>query len=202
MTLADCRQTSDESVIEYYGRLNTIWKELVLFAQVPKCSCGLCKYNIAGQVATIRDADYLHHFLIGLDKPYEADRAQLLAQTPLPDVDEAYQRVINTERLRRDKEGRGNVMTFKVESREKTRYDDKIDRFCNHCKRLGHDEHTCYQLHGFPEWWDHNRRGGRISGRSDSRGGRGSRGGRTYSGGNNNHGGGSSNVNTGAGATV
>lgn len=82
--LGDCRQSTNESVADYYGRLHTIWTDLVLYARVPKCSCGSCKCNIAGQVADIRDEDYLHHFLIGLDKPYEAIRAQLLAQTPLP----------------------------------------------------------------------------------------------------------------------
>lgn len=42
----------------------------------------------------------MRFFLIGLDIHYEAIRAQLLAQVPLPSLDEAYNSVINTERMR------------------------------------------------------------------------------------------------------
>ncbi|KAL2923798.1 putative GTP-binding protein EngB [Bienertia sinuspersici] len=57
--------------------------ELVQYACVLKCSFGGCKCNIAKQVADICDTDYAIH-------------AQLLAQTPLPSFDEAYQTVCNT----------------------------------------------------------------------------------------------------------
>lgn len=63
-------------------------------------------------MAAIREVDYLHYFLTGLDDPYKAIRAHLLAQTPLPSVETSYQTEINTERLCA-KEGRlkENVMT-------------------------------------------------------------------------------------------
>lgn len=63
-------------------------------------------------------------------------------------------------------------MAFKVDFRGKTRHDDSRDKFCNHYNRVSHDEETCYQLHGFPKWWDPSRKGARGSCRTGSRGGR------------------------------
>lgn len=100
LALGECRQSSTESVTDYFGRLSTIWKAFVQYSRVPRCSCAGCTGNIARQVGEIREEDYLHYFLIGLDDHYEAIRAQLLAQSPLPSVDEAYQTVVNTENLR------------------------------------------------------------------------------------------------------
>ncbi|XP_021724254.1 uncharacterized protein LOC110691605 [Chenopodium quinoa] len=134
------------------------------------------------QLGDIRDEDYLHYFLIGLDDPYKEIRSQLLVQHPLPHVDNAYQVVINTERLQtKDGKVKENVMAFKVDSRVKST--DSESPFCTHCNREGHDKEGCYQLIGFPEWWDENRKGGRGQGRG-ARGGR--SGGRGASGGRNN----------------
>ncbi|XP_048501504.1 uncharacterized protein LOC125497847 [Beta vulgaris subsp. vulgaris] len=85
--LSDCKQGVSETVTEYAARLLKVWKEVVQYSRVPRCTCGGCKCNLAKQVTDIRE-DYLHYFLI-FDDPYEAMRAQLLAQIPLPYVDEA-----------------------------------------------------------------------------------------------------------------
>lgn len=37
---------------------------------------------------------------------------------------------------------------------------------CMHCGRLGHDASSCFQLHGYPDWWTESRKSlGRSSGR-------------------------------------
>lgn len=100
--LGNCKQQPNEHVADYYGRLSTLWKEFIAYARVPKCSCESCTCNIVGQMNAIPAEDYLHYFLIGLDTPYEAIRAQLLAQSPLPSVEEAYLSVCNTEDLREE----------------------------------------------------------------------------------------------------
>lgn len=175
-SLGECKQSSSEPVTDYFGRLSKIWKELVQYCRVPQCSCGLCKCNIARQIAEIREEDYLHYFLMGLDDPYEAIRAQLLAQSPLPLVDNAYQTVINTERLRvRDGKPKENVMAFKVESRAREESGDGERPFCTYCNRMGHWKKGCFHIIGFPYGWDENRKGGRGRGRGgySTRGGRG-----------------------------
>ncbi|XP_021774231.1 uncharacterized protein LOC110738165 [Chenopodium quinoa] len=57
-SLGECKQTSTESVTEYFGRLSKIWTELLQYSRIPKCSCGQCTCNIAKQVGDIRDEDY------------------------------------------------------------------------------------------------------------------------------------------------
>lgn len=94
----------------------TVWKAYVQYARVPRCTCAGFSCNIARQVGEIREEEHLHYFLIGLENHYEAKRAQLLAQSPLPSVDEAYQTVVNTENMRaKGGKSKENVMAFKVE---------------------------------------------------------------------------------------
>ncbi|KAF9611603.1 hypothetical protein IFM89_033607 [Coptis chinensis] len=62
----------------------------------------------------------------------------------------------------------------------KSRSMDPTDKFCNNCNREGHDESSCFQLHGFPEWWGDRPRGSKGPGRGGGRTGRG--GGRAGSG--------------------
>ncbi|XP_021766280.1 uncharacterized protein LOC110730766 [Chenopodium quinoa] len=170
--LGACQQSSTESVADYFGRLSKIWKELLNYVRVPKCGCGKCECNIVTQVESIREEDYLDYFLIGLDAHYAAIRAQLLAQSPLPSVDVAYQNVAMAERLRDGSMKVENAVAFKVD-KAKPKYEDNSDKFCNHCNRIGHDESGCFQIIGYPEWWGDRGRGGRGRGRSGGCGGRG-----------------------------
>ncbi|XP_021761728.1 uncharacterized protein LOC110726556 [Chenopodium quinoa] len=181
--LGACHQASTESIADYFGRLSKIWKELLNYTRVPKCKCGKCDCNIVTQVEQIREEDYLHYFLIGLDAHYAAIRTQLLAQIPLPSVDVAYQNIVMAESLREASMKVENAVAFKVDSRAKQKYEDNSDKFCNHCNRVGHDESGCYQIISYPEGWGERGRGGRGRGRGG--GGRGAgRGGARNSGSN------------------
>ncbi|XP_021722724.1 uncharacterized protein LOC110690200 [Chenopodium quinoa] len=131
-------------------------------------------------VEEIREEDYLHYFLIGLEEHYAPIRAQLLAQLPLPTVDVAYQNVVMTERLRAgglNKENKESTVAFRVDAKTKSTFVDTSNLFCDHCNRQGHDKKGCFQLIGYPEWWGERGRGGRGRGRGGGRGsdGRGSR---------------------------
>ena len=59
----------------------------------------------------------------------------------------------------------------------RTRLDgrDKSSVVCSHCKRTGHEDDTCFALHGYLEWWgDRLRSDGKSVGRggqSSARGG-------------------------------
>ncbi|KAK9690010.1 hypothetical protein RND81_09G098600 [Saponaria officinalis] len=182
-SLGECKQGKDEEVSAYFGRLSRIWDELTTYVKTPTCKCNACICSIATQVAKLRAEDYLHHFLLGLDGAYASIRSHLLAQDPLPSVDHAYQRVIQDESLRRGGASAinsfsDNIMAFKVhsDSRGKQKSAEFSDKFCTHCHKEGHDETTCFHIHGFPEWWADRPRGGRGSGRGGSMGGRSNRG--------------------------
>ncbi|XP_021747960.1 uncharacterized protein LOC110713828 [Chenopodium quinoa] len=180
--LGECKQGSNEAVAVYFGRLSKIWDELTLYVSVPKCSCGACTCNIVAQVEKIREQDYVHHFLIGLDDAYASIRGQLLAQEPLPSVARAYQQLVQAEQLRggettRDNT-RDNAVAFKLQYEPKVKTRDTSDKFCVHCNREGHDEATRFQLHGFPDWWGDRPRGGHGPGRGAAAGRGGRAGGR------------------------
>jgi hypothetical protein len=65
----------------------------------------------------------------------------LLSQDPLPNIDQAYQRVVHDERLLRGESlnhvNRNNVMAFRVtpDARGKSKFVDNYDKLCNHCNR-------------------------------------------------------------------
>ena len=68
--LGDCKQGPTEPVAIYFGHLSKVWDALLAYISVPTCSFGGCTCNIVAQVERIRAADYVHHFLIGLDDAY------------------------------------------------------------------------------------------------------------------------------------
>ncbi|XP_026395788.1 uncharacterized protein LOC113290396 [Papaver somniferum] len=153
--------------------------------KIPQCKCGYCTCDIASQVTSLREEDYLHYFLIGLDSEYGSLREQLLARDLLPSIDATYQTILNSERLRigdvvLSKEGQDNVMAFKVQpdQRPNTNTYDPAE-YCKHCNREGHSDEGFYQLIGYPEWWGDRPRGGKGYGRG-GRTGRKGRGGSAY----------------------
>lgn len=30
---------------------------------------------------------------------------------------------------------------------------DRANMLCSHCKKMGHEAETCFELQGYPEWW-------------------------------------------------
>ncbi|KAK9707259.1 hypothetical protein RND81_07G184500 [Saponaria officinalis] len=178
--LGECRQARDEDVSAYFGRLFHIWDEMTTYIKTPTCKCGKCTCSIETQVNQLRDEKYLHHFLFGLDNAYSTIRSQLLAQEPLPHVDVAYQRVAQDKSLRRGdfstrNTNRDNLMAFKINfnGRNKNKTTDHSSKFCRHCNQNGHDVTTCFQIHGYPDWWGDRPKLGRGSSRDDSKAGRG-----------------------------
>lgn len=64
------------------------------YVKKPTCKCGGCTCDINQQVIDLSTEDYLRHFLMGLDGIYATIRSNLLSQDPLPNIDQAYKRVI------------------------------------------------------------------------------------------------------------
>lgn len=89
------------------------------------------------------------------------------------------------------RDDRDNMMAMKVQVdlREKSKVFDNSEKIYAHCNRDGHDESSCFQLHGFPDWWGDRPqsgrgpgRGGKSNGRGSLQGGRGKGGGATGAG--------------------
>ncbi|KAJ9548782.1 LOW QUALITY PROTEIN: hypothetical protein OSB04_021325 [Centaurea solstitialis] len=161
--LAECRQSRTMTVVDYFGKLQTLWDELASYEPIPACSCGGCKCDIPKQLQKRSDEERFHQFLYGINEElYGTVRSSLLSQDHLPTLARGYQTMLQEERLRtstREKSNRDDVMAFAVKSlgpargtiRSDTR--DKSDLVCSFCERTGHDVASCFAKNGFPDWW-------------------------------------------------
>jgi hypothetical protein len=159
--LASCKQ-GGMTVMKYYGKLKILWDELGNYEQIPACSCGGCKCNIASKLVKKKEEEKVHQFLMGLnDGIYGAVRSNLLATDPLPSLNRVYSTLIQEERVRtitRGREERSEVMGLAVQTigrgaRGRGNPIDKSGMTCTHCNQSGHEIGGCFQLVGYPEWW-------------------------------------------------
>lgn len=164
------------TIAQYYTRLKKLWDEMTCLTPVPECSCGSAKI-----MTETLDTNRLIQFLMDLNDAYDAIRGQILLLEPLPSVNKAYAMVLRVEKQRevnqvytnnqennaflvkmqhgnntRNKgggnySGRGrNGQSF---GRGRGRNNDKDNKYCDYCNTPGHIRETCFQLNGFPEWY-------------------------------------------------
>ncbi|KAL0458886.1 UNVERIFIED_CONTAM: hypothetical protein Slati_0515800 [Sesamum latifolium] len=136
-------------------------------APPPKFTCGrrTCGVNdaIVGSTASTR----LVQFLMGLHESYNNECSQILMLDPLPDIERVFfmvyavekQRVVQVEMdevtshmacqlsLKDNKKDWGKPVY------KKKPFQDKRNMFCSNCRRPGHTQDTCFQLHGVPDWY-------------------------------------------------
>ncbi|KAJ1416321.1 Zinc finger, CCHC-type [Sesbania bispinosa] len=176
--LADCKQQG-MTMVSYYGKLKTLWDELANYEQIPRCSCGGCKCDIASKLEKRREEERVHQFLMGLDDAsYGTVHSNILAGDPLPSLNRVYATLVQEERVKtisRSKEERGAVMGLAVQAghRTKGRGETKDKSMvCSYCGKAGHDAKNCFQVIGYPEWWsDRPRNEGKTNNRNQQRSG-------------------------------
>ncbi|XP_062016228.1 uncharacterized protein LOC133732661 isoform X2 [Rosa rugosa] len=121
-------------------------------------------------VATERTSKHrVYMFLAGLDPHLDSVRSRVLNTKPLPKIEEAYS-IVSAEanRLKTMMSGpttEGSAMMAKYKpphtSGSKFAPDSgpswrkpQGPMYCTHCKSTKHNIDSCYQLIGYPEWWD------------------------------------------------
>ncbi|XP_073297179.1 uncharacterized protein [Primulina huaijiensis] len=113
----------------------------------------------------------VHIFLAGLDKIFDPIRREILRQEPLSSLEECYS-LVRREALRfatlndDDEKLEATAMItrnqFKQPSnvRPKSTYPKSFKRSskstssCSHCNQTGHSESNCFEIIGYPDWWD------------------------------------------------
>ncbi|XP_072077788.1 uncharacterized protein [Arachis hypogaea] len=155
--LAECKQQG-LAMVEYYGKLKTLWDELANHEPVLRCSCGGCKCDIGSRLDKRREEEKVHQFLMGLeDVSYGTVRSNILATDPLPSLNRVYATLVQEERMKmisRTKEDKGSLMGLAVHTGYKHKSRNEIKPLvCSHCGRTGHEIKGCFQLIGYPEWW-------------------------------------------------
>lgn len=157
--LAECKQ-GGMTMVNYNGKLKTLWDELANYQQIPTCTCGGCKCDIKSKIEKQREEEKVHQFLMGLDDLlFGTVRSNLLDTDPLPSLNRVYATMIQEERVKaiaRNKEERGEVVGMAVQTGGRTRgRGDARDKatVCLNCNRIGHDATNCFQLVGYLYWW-------------------------------------------------
>ncbi|KAK9063310.1 hypothetical protein SSX86_017180 [Deinandra increscens subsp. villosa] len=143
------------SVTEYYHKINMMWKQLDQILQIPTCTCDASKkFNDFSHLIK------LMQFLMGLDSSYQSVRTNLLIQSELPSVKEAFS-VLSREESHRNygnSKGLGTSMGFV--SKTNTFFDTKKKPVrppnqnlkCTHCNKVGHTVDKCFEIIGYPSW--------------------------------------------------
>ncbi|XP_074267769.1 uncharacterized protein LOC141591357 isoform X2 [Silene latifolia] len=76
--ISTCRQGPTESLMAYYGRLTSLWDELMEHDPIPPCSCKSCPCDWVSIFETRRDKDRVRDFLMGLDDRFDNARSQII----------------------------------------------------------------------------------------------------------------------------
>uniref|UniRef100_A0ACD5VSA3 Uncharacterized protein n=1 Tax=Avena sativa TaxID=4498 RepID=A0ACD5VSA3_AVESA len=104
-------------------------------------------------------------FLDGLNQEFNLRRQLIFSQPEWPSLDDIISSVIEEEtRLCQPKEYGPRCIDDRAALSMQSRHTagsfiktDKRKLFCEHCRKNGHSKDTCFELHGFPSWWERGR---------------------------------------------
>ncbi|KAL0400903.1 UNVERIFIED_CONTAM: Retrovirus-related Pol polyprotein from transposon TNT 1-94 [Sesamum latifolium] len=157
----------DLDLTAYLTKVTKLWNELSCLAPSPRCTCGACTCGINKAIAELASSTKLMQFLMGLHESYSNERSQILMMDPLPDIEKAFSMVYAVEKQREvqtNLDASSGHMACQLTLKENKRTDDKyvqkkrtfIDKknlICSLCRKPGHAQESCFQLHGVPEWY-------------------------------------------------
>ncbi|XP_031253465.1 uncharacterized protein LOC116111420 [Pistacia vera] len=156
-------QQKDMSIAAYYTKLKGLWDEYNAYSQIPPCTCGSAK-----AIAVEKEKEKVHQFLMGLNEKYNVVRSQILNTDPLPSLARSYALVSQEEKQQQIATTRGATIVeaaafaasknnLKAVTRSNNGNRDTSKLYCEHCKKNKHTKETCFELHGYPDWWEKNK---------------------------------------------
>ncbi|KAK9723828.1 hypothetical protein RND81_05G028200 [Saponaria officinalis] len=177
--ISACRQAPTESIMAYYGRLTSLWDELMEHDAIPSCSCKSCPCDWVSIFYSRREKERVRDFLMGLDDRFDTARSQIIGITPLPNLNLVYNRSLQEEGVRSlskhvtdsrpepmafaakanhgSKSGRGGARDYPSDrsTNPNNNPNNNSNRpYCIVCQKHGHYLSTCYRVTGnWPEWW-------------------------------------------------
>lgn len=147
----------------YYGELTEIYQELDHYDKVVmKDPDDVKAYH--NTIERLR----AHIFLAGLDEDFDQIRREILRTDLLPNLEECYS-LIRREALcsttLKGDFGASETSAMIAQNRsnqnqqERTRPNgkngkDKLFYKCTHCNQTSHSKSRCFELVGYPKWWD------------------------------------------------
>ena len=148
----------NDTIADYFTKLKVLWDDLESLRLAPVCSCGA-----ASHISKHHHDQKVIQFLMGLNDTYTIMRGSILMKSPLPNLSQTYNILLQEEAQREIHSG-SNFMTeaasLAVHSGTSGSYPSSAKRpgvdsrksnlQCNYCKKPGHLIDKCYKLHGFP----------------------------------------------------
>ncbi|GJT30078.1 ribonuclease H-like domain-containing protein [Tanacetum coccineum] len=165
------------TVVDYYHKLNSLWREFDAITKVPKCVCPVkCSCAASTELALHQQLMKLMQFLMGLDDCYQPVRTALLTRDPLPDVKDAYAAVSREESHKGipetleaiDIKMHATSFAAKSYNQNKRGTNNNFNRYnirgngpynnrgpnpnltCKNCGFTSHTIERCYELIGYP----------------------------------------------------
>lgn len=149
-----------KSVTEYAGELKRLYRDLHyyhLFEPVDKKDLAIHHKWFESIVAKL--------FLDGLNQELNLRRQLIFSEAEWPSLDDIISSVLEEEtRIAQPKE---NVVSLgddraalSMQSRRASKFFSKVDKgklFCDYCKKKGHTKEACFDLNGYPPWWEKGR---------------------------------------------
>ncbi|KAF5455030.1 hypothetical protein F2P56_024649 [Juglans regia] len=131
----------NDSVSQYYNQLKSFWDELEIYEPMPTCTCG--------SLRTLTGYNHRHkvmQFLMGLQDSYDAIRAQILLQEPLPPLNRIISLVQQEERRRQLHALPAPLAMATRVSDQRPNTSSRMNRlFCSHCNISGHSLERCFK---------------------------------------------------------
>ena len=135
-----------------------------MYKPLPSCLC-----SAIAEFERDREEEKVHQFVMGLDQAHFGGVCQgITSSDSTLDIGEIYAKVIREEhRLNsvKERELQQNNVGFTVKKEAgSASFDQAISRTdsgrrdrvpqCSNCGRSGHEKANCWQLVGFPDWWE------------------------------------------------
>ncbi|KAH6790644.1 Cation efflux family protein [Perilla frutescens var. frutescens] len=149
----------NQSVMLYFNNLISLWDDLALLKNSRVCTC-----EAATDATTDLEEEHLMQFLMGLQDCYETVKQQILVMHPLPNVSQAYARILQVEeQINVSNHLAGGIDHTALYSNQKPyrgepykkrlSKEEKAKLRCEHCGGSGHVKSDCFDLIGVPEWY-------------------------------------------------
>ncbi|KAH9774810.1 retrovirus-related pol polyprotein from transposon RE1 [Citrus sinensis] len=98
----------------------------------------------------------VHIFLAGLDEEFDQVRGEILRKDIIPDLEECYSLIrredIRQSKLNKKVDSETSAMIARQQPQRK--FIDKSSLHCTHCRKKGHTKEQCFEIIGYPDWWD------------------------------------------------
>ncbi|KAK9932550.1 hypothetical protein M0R45_019783 [Rubus argutus] len=148
----------------YYSNMKKIWQELDILDPLRLKDAESITY-MTNRVTKHR----VYFFLAGLDPHLDGVRSRILNTKPLPSIEEAYSQVsaehnrLQTMMSGKIIEGSAMVTQYRPPHVRGSQFSSSATSWptptsgsmkCTHCKSTKHTIDSCFQLKGYPDWWE------------------------------------------------